>query len=201
MRTRCKIPIIISTLFIASLIGLTPGQAANDHFDMAMGNIINSYLVIRQKLAQDSLEGIAAEAEKITQQCQMMEKMHGEHPKRLPEAHKKYEMIKETAGHAAQLTQGDIKTARKHFVGLGRPVIKYVAEFGQPNNVSGELFNYHCPMYPGNWLQEDQNMGNPMYGKRMPKCGKLVKWSDKKQAEPADMSKMKHDMSKMKHDM
>lgn len=187
MHTRRKTTIIFSTLFIASLISLNPVPAAEDHFDAAMGKVINSYLLIRQKLAQDSLEGVAAEAGKITHQAETVEKMHAKHPKHKGDAHERYELVKEAAGHAAHLSHGDITSVRKHFALLSPLVIKYVAEFGQPHNVSGELFNYHCPMYPGNWLQEDKNVGNPMYGKKMLKCGKLVEWSGQKQGESPDM--------------
>jgi hypothetical protein len=189
-----KTIVVVSGVLLVLGVALTPVQAVDDHYQTAMGNIINSYLIIRQKLAQDSLEGVAAEADKITRQGHAVEKLHSEHPKHSQEAHKKYGLIEEATKHAAHLSHGDIKAVRKHFAMLSQPVIKYVAEFGQPHNVSGELFNYHCSMYPGSWLQEHKNVGNPLYGKKMLKCGKLVEWPNKQQEMSQDMSKMKHDM-------
>jgi hypothetical protein len=195
-----KIVCLVSILFVG---GLTMGSgialAGKDHFQSAMGEIVNSYLKIRGELAADSLDGVAAEAQKIVKQAEMVEKMHAENPKHGQDMHKKYMLIAEAGKYAAHLTHGDIKTVRKHFADLSKPVITYVEKFGQPQNVSGELFAYYCPMYPGYWLQEDKDAANPLYGKAMLKCANLVEGDKKKQKmlhELDNKHPQKHQMEK-----
>ncbi len=172
----------MSMLFAGGLtIGSGIALAGEDHFQSAMGEIVNSYLKIRGELAADSLDGVAGEAQKIVKRAEMAEKMHAKHPKHGQDMHEKYMLINEAGEHAAHLTRGNIKTVRKHFADLSKPVINYVEKFGQPQNVSGELFTYYCPMYPGYWLHEDKDAANPLYGKAMLKCAKLVEGDKKKQ--------------------
>jgi hypothetical protein len=176
-------------------------RADEDHYQSAMGDIINSYLKIRNKLAADSLEGVAALAQKIIHQVQAVEKMHTKHPKHKHNVHKKYQLITEAGKHAAHLTHGDIKAVRQHFAGLSKPIIKYVEMFGQPHNIDGELFTYYCPMYPGYWVQESKDAANPFYGRKMLKCADLVEGAEKKQKMLHELGGERHQhMEGMKHE-
>ena len=166
--------------------------AGDDPYHIAMGDIISSYLSIREKLAADSLDGVAKEAQKISQQAETMDKVHAEHPRHSKDIHEKYMLISEIGKYAAQLSHGDIAAVRRLFGNLSQTIIKYVAKFGQPANISGNLFTYYCPMYPGYWLQESQDAANPFYGKAMLKCAELVEGAKKKQKMLQDIEKGHH---------
>jgi hypothetical protein len=185
-----KAVLLISILFAGCLImGTETSQAETDHYQLAMGNIINSYLKIRKRLAQDSLSGVATWTQEIIHHVRAAKKMHTEHPKHKQEVHEKYLLINEAGEHAAHLSHGSIKAVRQHFAELSKPIIKYVEKFGHPHNTSEKLFAYYCPMYPGYWLQESKDAANPLYGKTMLKCATLVEGAEKKQ-------KMLHELGK-----
>lgn len=156
-------------------------EDVDSQLQSAMGNIVNSYLIIRDKLAADSVEGIGVYAQKIVQQGKALEELHIEHLKLKDDTKEKYRLITETGKYAIQLSHGDIKAIRRLFAHLSHPIIKYVEKFGVPYNIKEKLHIYYCPMYQGYWLQESENVGNPFYGKEMLKCAEVVEGGQKKQ--------------------
>ncbi len=184
-------------ILISGIITLnqSPSQASGSLWEHKMGEIINSYLKIRSQLAADSLEGVGAEAWNIAKASEAIQEIISSisHDARLQQFHSQVD-VQTIAKHAKMLHGQDIEAVRKHFKPLSEPIRKYVELFGKPENVAGEVYIYHCPMYPGDWLQKDKNTGNPYYGKKMLKCGNLVGESSSHKAH-----EHKHYMEGMEH--
>ncbi len=170
-----KTLVTLMLILIISALNLASAQASGSLWEHKMGEIINSYLKIRSQLAADSLDGVGSEAWKIAKAAEAVQEIINNisHDARLHKFHSQID-VQSLAKYAKMLHGEDIKAVRKHFKLLSEPVRKYVELFGKPENVQGEVYIYHCTMYPGSWLQGDKNVGNPYYGKKMLKCGKLA---------------------------
>lgn len=62
-----------------------------------------------------------------------------------------------------------LKSAREAFKSLSKEALKIAK--GQPG-----YFHAHCPMVPGkqgDWVQTNQTINNPYFGKSMLKCGEI----------------------------
>jgi len=171
-----KKPLVTLMLILGmTTLNLAPAQASGGLWEHKMGEVINSYLKIRSQLASDSLGGIKDEGRKIAEAAKAIQNIidNSSHDHKLHQFHSQVDL--QALGKHTQMLHGrDIKAVRKHFKLLSEPVRKYVELFGKPENVRGELYVYQCTMYPGSWLQEDKNIGNPYYGKKMLKCGSLA---------------------------
>jgi hypothetical protein len=87
-------------------------------------------------------------------------------------------IAKGIAENAATLGQGGIEDQRKVFKALSDYVVKLVDHAAPSKAVGDELYVVHCPMYPGDWLQIDQAVRNPFYGKSMLECGAVKRAVD-----------------------
>lgn len=164
--------LLISVITIFSPVSL---QANETSWEQKMGEIINSYLTIRSQLAADSLNGVKAEAEKISKNSESIQNIidRTTHDTKLKRFYSQIDL--NTIGKQAHMLQNpNIYAVRQNFEPLSKQIRKYLELFGKPKNVEGEVYIYHCGMYPGSWLQENKNVGNPYYGKKMLKCGKLM---------------------------
>jgi hypothetical protein len=119
--------------------------------------LLESYLGIAGKLANDTVAGIPALAEKIT--------INAQNP-----------AIKQAA---EPLRHGgnDIKAVREDFKQMSNVMIAYISVHRAhmkdvPNRV-------HCPMAGPNgadWVQIGTVIANPYFGAEMPRCGNIQKW-------------------------
>ena len=80
-------------------------------------------------------------------------------------------IAKGIAESAAVLGRGGIDDQRKVFKALSDYVVKLVDHAAPSKAVGERLYVVNCPMYPGDWLQRDQEVRNPFYGKMMLTCG------------------------------
>jgi Cu(I)/Ag(I) efflux system membrane fusion protein len=168
-------------------------------FKHIMGDIINSYLVIKNDLSADNTTHVDEESKIIVRKAEEIEHLMKTtvHSGDFHKFHKKVD-IHQLKEHAEKLPGLSIKDARKHFKSISEIVVKYVELFGKPMNVKdNELYTFHCPMYEGgsDWVQAEKKTANPFYGTKMLSCGTLKSVSSKQSG-----SKRKHGESHGKHD-
>ena len=81
----------------------------------------------------------------------------------------------------------DIETFRLSFASLSDEAARAVKAFGLPP--LSPLYLLRCPMAfnnrGANWLQQDQAVKNPYFGKAMPTCGKVIETLSPISATPA----------------
>ncbi len=195
----CMICLFFLTLRVTKAHSLQKNEEniQEDYYQSAMAEIITDYLKIRKKLSGDSLDGVSELALDIAKKAEKTNMIRRKFRTRKPENHEKYSLIRGAGQHAYKLTKGDINIIRKDFVELGRPIILYVKKFGAPADIEDKLLIYYCPMYPGYWLQEENQTGNPLYGKKMIKCASLVEGKEKEKKMMRDLSKFQ---SHLKYD-
>jgi len=118
--------------------------------------VFDSYIKIQTALAQDSLQGVSANATAIAKSVQ------ADSAKTLPA---------DVAKQAETLAKArDIKAAREAFKPLSDSLIKYLAA----NKAhAGHYVKVFCSMANGRWLQTGTVVSNPYYGKSMLRCGKI----------------------------
>jgi membrane fusion protein, copper/silver efflux system len=79
---------------------------------------------------------------------------------------------KDVAAAAKKLAAADsIKDARDAFKAVSKRAVELAA--GQPG-----YYHAHCPMVPGNqgdWVQTNEKINNPYFGKSMLTCGSIEK--------------------------
>ena len=117
-------------------------------------SVYDHYLKIQAQLANDSLTGVAANAEAIAKAVQ------GD-ANALPAA---------VAGEAEALAKAsDLRSARAAFKPLSDSLIKYLAE----HKAKGAYVEVYCPMARAHWLQLDRKVSNPYFGQAMATCGEI----------------------------
>jgi Cu(I)/Ag(I) efflux system membrane fusion protein len=75
---------------------------------------------------------------------------------------------------ASMVKPVNLEEARLAFKPISDAVIALLKLAPQSPTVAGTLYQIHCPMTKGNWLQTNDKIANPYYGKEMPTCGELV---------------------------
>jgi hypothetical protein len=117
--------------------------------------LVAAYLEIQASLAADSTDGVAAQARTIGEQAGAMG-------------------ADGTAVAAATATLGkasSLDEARQAFGPLSQAVVAMASEAGW-KGLDGVKLAY-CPMAKHTWLQKDEAVRNPYYGKAMANCGEF----------------------------
>jgi hypothetical protein len=118
--------------------------------------VFDNYIKIQAALAQDSLQGVSANATMIVKGVQT------DTAKALPD---------DVARQAEMLAgAGDIKAAREAFKPLSDSLIKYL---GANKAHRGHYVQVFCSMANARWLQTGSVVSNPYYGKSMARCGRI----------------------------
>jgi Protein of unknown function (DUF3347) len=148
----------LKTILLAVAVGLFAGAGARAADNPALTGPVKSvydhYLKIQASLANDSLAGVAENAEAITKAVQS-------DAKTLPA---------KVGTQAKALAQAkDLPTARAAFKPLSDALIKYLAD----NNARDAYVQVYCPMAKASWLQADKTVKNPYLGQAMSECGEI----------------------------
>ncbi|HSB71588.1 MAG TPA: hypothetical protein VLT62_19855 [Candidatus Methylomirabilis sp.] len=157
MNTRSSISVGLALpFFMISLLwsALTAGAAENGLLKEPAKAVLENYEKIQRALAADSMTGVPESARTIAKA------IRDDNGKRLPLS---------VAAEAEKLAGAqDLRTARRAFKPLSTSLIGWLAD----NRVesTGYLETY-CPMADASWLQKDEQINNPYYGKRMLHCG------------------------------
>jgi hypothetical protein len=122
-----------------------------------MKEIVGSYLAIHAQLATDKVDGIKAPAAALVARAETL----GEAGTAMAKAAK-------TVGDAPDLT-----TARDAFGALSDAVVAAAKAEGWKDLRDVKLA--YCPMARRSWLQKDEKIRNPYYGKTMLECGEFRK--------------------------
>jgi len=144
------------TILFATAVGLWAGvgvrAADNPALTAPVKSVYAHYLKIQADLANDSLTGVAENANAITKAVQGDAKI-------LPV---------EVGTKAEALAKAkDLSAARDAFKPLSDALIKYLAD----NKAKGAYVEVYCPMARASWLQADKNVNNPYFGTAMSGCG------------------------------
>jgi Cu(I)/Ag(I) efflux system membrane fusion protein len=149
---------MMKTILFAAAVGLLAGVGARATDNPALTGPVKSvydhYLKIQADLANDSLTGVAENANAITKAVQSDAKM-------LPA---------EVGAQAEALAKAkDLRTARAAFKPLSDTLIKYLAD----HKARSAYVEVYCPMARASWLQADKNVNNPYMGQAMSRCGEI----------------------------
>ncbi len=150
---------MMKTMLLAAAVGLLTGTGTRAADNPALMEPVKSvyahYLKIQGDLANDSFQGVSAEAAAITKAVQ------GDSMKMLPAT---------VATEAEALAKAaDLKSARAAFKPLSGALIQYLAD----HHAQGVYVEVYCPMAKASWLQADKNVNNPYLGQEMPTCGEI----------------------------
>jgi len=149
---------MLKTILIAAAVGLFAGAvvraADNSTLTGPVKSVYDHYLKIQADLANDSLTGVAENANAITKAVQGDAKM-------LPA---------EVGTQAEALAKArDLNAARTAFKPLSDGLIKYLAD----HKAQSAYVEVYCPMARASWLQADRNVNNPYFGSAMSGCGQI----------------------------
>ncbi|CAM4020726.1 DUF3347 domain-containing protein [Gillisia hiemivivida] len=83
------------------------------------------------------------------------------------------DIIEDATEHAEHIIKSAIDHQREHFKILSKDITDMVAITGTKIT----LYEQFCPMYDkgSTWLSTSNEVKNPYYGSKMPKCGKVQK--------------------------
>lgn len=144
-------------------------MALDDATHDGLVRIMAEYELVRDILANDTMDGVAAAAEAL---AEATEKTRASAPPALGDA------LGRVAGHARELAKaGDIAAARRAFGEAGRDLVPLVAMDG---TLEQSLYLFECPMEQGfnRWVQKAPSMENPYMGQKMLSCGSRIDWKE-----------------------
>jgi len=149
-------PAIAGGLVLVGTLFVSPTRAsANPALMQPVKSVYDHYLIIQASLADDSMEGVAANAEAIAKAVQ------DDSMKMLPLA---------VAQEADTLAKAkDLAAARQAFKPLSVSLIKYLAD----HHAKDAYVEVYCPMAKASWLQTGKNVRNPYLGQVMSTCGEI----------------------------
>ena len=120
-------------------------------------SVFDNYLKIESALANDSIDGVTANASAIASA------VRGDSMKMLsPEIAAQADALANTK---------DLASARGVFKRLSKSLIQYLAD----HNVTGAYVEVYCPMAKASWLQKSEKIDNPYLGASMRGCGQIQK--------------------------
>ena len=141
---------IVAVLLVAVAIAAQPVHASE-----ALKAVVESYVAIQAHLAADKVDEIKAPARAIAVQAPKLPE-HGA----------------QVANAAAALEQvADIAAARQAFGALTDAVMAAGKAEGW-KDVDGVRLGF-CPMVKKSWIQKEEQVRNPYYGKSMLTCGEV----------------------------
>jgi hypothetical protein len=152
-----RLALVLVCAVIAGATAFAERQAAQTDTD-ALKGVVTSYLEIQSNLATDRFDGIKPPARTLAAQAKTLRQ--GGAP---------------IAKAAAALEQAaDLNAARLAFGDLSDAVI---ARLGAEDakEVRGSLRLAYCPMVRKSWMQREEQLRNPYFGKSMLTCGEFRK--------------------------
>jgi hypothetical protein len=159
---------LFGALLAAALLSAVPARAVSgpDAFDESMRPILADYLEIHEKLAADSITGIAEPAHSIAQAASELNtsSLSGDRAAHLKDLPARLREAAEAVGKATNLN-----AARASFKDLSRPMAMW-ATMSRPSGISVVF----CDMAKASWLQREGAIRNPYYGSQMLTCGQVV---------------------------
>lgn len=152
-------------------IGDKPVATDNQQSASPVKEIVNSYLAMKNTLANDNDKGAATAGDAMVAAFEKFD-----NSSLTAEQKKMYEDVESDAReHAEHIGKnaGNIKHQREHFEMLSKDMYELVKTFG----TGQQLYYDHCPMYNNgkgaDWISETKEIANPYLGKEMPTCGTI----------------------------
>lgn len=140
---------------VVAFLGSGTGRAA-DHSALTapVKSVYGDYLKIQASLANDSLTGVAENAEAIVKSVQ-------------GDANSLPASVATEAGTLAKAS--DLRSARTAFKSLSDSLIQYLAD----HQARAAYVEVYCPMARASWLQVSRKVNNPYFGQAMATCGEI----------------------------
>jgi Protein of unknown function (DUF3347) len=149
-----RLKVILLAVVVAFLANNTGRAADHSALTAPVKSVYGDYLKIQASLANDSLTGVAENAEAI-------EKVVQGDAKSLPAS------VATGAGTLAKAT--NLKSSRAAFKSLSDSLIKYLAD----HQAKDAYVEVYCPMARASWLQANRKVNNPYFGQAMATCGEI----------------------------
>jgi hypothetical protein len=142
-------------VMVLGVVALVQAAAAAGAAQDRLPAIIAAYLDVQGQLAADKTDTVPAQAKVIVEEARAM----GASGQAM-------------AGTAADLAKAaTLEDARKAFGPLSEAVIAAASAAGWKG--LDEVKVAYCPMVRRSWLQKDEAIRNPYYGKAMSNCGEF----------------------------
>lgn len=157
---------VLGLLLLPSLV------KAEDSSSEGYNRLFRNYESIRVALLADSMGGVARHARALEEQASSLRQSLSDElavgSRHDVEGYRRaLEEIEASALKLVDLT--DLDAVREEFFLLTQPMARYRRLAGDKNTVVA-----YCSMAQKAWIQPAGEIGNPYYGKEMPKCGEVV---------------------------
>lgn len=138
----------------------------------AFDRMLAPYEAIRQALLHDGTEGVVAAAAEIGSSLEALQRDFSEQNAGVPEGSSEDVRVLLPAIRSATRSlqaAAILEEARISFADLSEAMARYRQLVADPEPVV-----VFCSMAKKVWLQPDGEIGNPYYGQRMARCGRVV---------------------------
>jgi len=162
-----------SLTLVAVAVALAAAAVPAHAADGAFATMTRHYETVRLALLNDTLDGVAESARAIEITARELAadfdpELAGVPAESAEDAAALLPDVAETA--QALAAADDLKAARDALGELTKPLVRYQKLTG-----ATDVLVAYCPMAKKAWLQkDDETIGNPYYGQKMPGCGSFV---------------------------
>jgi Cu(I)/Ag(I) efflux system membrane fusion protein len=130
----------------------------------AVDELAIAYLNTHDLLVKDELEGVP----------DLLKNVHEAAGRLSSGASPALTAAAEGVAHASDSKPENLDEARVAYKQLSAAVIALVQLVPPTAGTAATLYQIHCPMTKGDWLQTSDAIANPYYGQRMLTCGEVV---------------------------
>jgi Cu(I)/Ag(I) efflux system membrane fusion protein len=160
-------------ILLASTAGVLLAHSSTSQGNTAFEAALEPYEAIHAALANDTLEGVAANARKIQRiagqaAADFQATTAGVPADKASQCQALLPKVQDAAARLARATT--LEEARQAFGELSRPMVQW-REMSTSTHKPNVVF---CPMAKKPWLQESDQVANPYFGSKMLKCGNIV---------------------------
>ncbi|SHI83645.1 efflux RND transporter periplasmic adaptor subunit [Halodesulfovibrio aestuarii] len=151
---------------------LTPAMDVPFTFKKQLGHVLTAYIEISEALSKDDMEAARKGASRVISALTNVSR-NGLSKQAISFWGKQEQKILQNI--TAMQEESDIATMREKFFAISKELLSLTERVGIA--LPGELYEVYCPMAFGNkgaiWLQQDEDIRNPYFGKSMLKCGEV----------------------------
>lgn len=156
----------------AATKSLTPSLQAPPDFKRQLGHVLTAYLGVSEALSKDDKEAARRAANNVV--TALANVSSAGLTEQAASLWKTQEQKLSQSVAAIQIAP-DIAEMREQFMHISNALLSVAEKMGIA--LPGELYEVHCPMAFGDkgatWLQQDEDIRNPYFGKSMFKCGEV----------------------------
>lgn len=148
--------------------GDPPEERATPEWQGEVDEVVKGYLELSRRFEEVEERSVPADMLPLRMAVEKLSSQAREEAQREMSSHLLHLVI--------EASTASLEQQRELFKGVSESVLKLLTKYPPSDRAtkSEKLIIFSCPMSKGRWLQDDQKIANPYYGKEMKSCAERV---------------------------